>query len=250
MNQEAPYPIKQLSLSYRVVRRSLDIVLGGLLLLISFPIILVAAIAIRLETEGNPFFVQRRIGLGGKPFYIVKLRGMFIDARVRFAGMYDYGRHAGLNRQFHPQEDPRITRVGAFIRRTSIDELPNFLNVMLGQMTLVGPRPEIPEMIDLYGEYTAAYLSIKPGVTCISKISGRDHLSKRDSIELDLTYLDKMSMTSDLIILLSTLVGVILRRGVYDGKLPSEVVIHGSRFTRQNKSSSPAGKPSEAGAHD
>jgi lipopolysaccharide/colanic/teichoic acid biosynthesis glycosyltransferase len=250
MNQEAPYPIKQLSLSYRVVRRSLDIVLGGLLLLISFPIILVAAIAIRLETKGNPFFVQRRIGLGGKPFYIVKLRGMFIDARVRFAGMYDYGRHAGLNRQFHPQEDPRITRVGAFIRRTSIDELPNFLNVMLGQMTLVGPRPEIPEMIDLYGEYTAAYLSIKPGVTCISKISGRDHLSKRDSIELDLTYLDKMSMTSDLIILLSTLVGVILRRGVYDGKLPSEVVIHGSRFTRQNKSSSPAGKPSEAGAHD
>jgi lipopolysaccharide/colanic/teichoic acid biosynthesis glycosyltransferase len=250
MNQEAPYPIKQLSLSYRVVRRSLDIVLGGLLLFISFPIILAAAIAIRLETKGNPFFVQRRIGLGGKPFYIVKLRGMFIDARVRFAGMYDYGRHAGLNRQFHPQEDPRITRVGAFIRRTSIDELPNFLNVMLGQMTLVGPRPEIPEMIALYGEYTAAYLSIKPGVTCISKISGRDHLSKRDSIELDLTYLDKMNTTSDLIILLSTLVGVILRRGVYDGKLPSEVVIHESRFTRQNKSSSPAPKPSEAGAHD
>ena len=250
MNQKTPYPIKQLSLSYKVVRRSLDIVLGGLLLLISFPIILVAAIAIRLETKGNPFFVQRRIGLGGKPFYIVKLRGMFIDARVRFAGMYDYGRHAGLNRQFHPQEDPRITRVGAFIRRTSIDELPNFLNVMLGQMTLVGPRPEIPEMIELYGEYTAAYLSIKPGVTCISKISGRDHLSKRDSIELDLTYLDKMSTTSDAIILLSTLVGVILRRGVYDGKLPSEVVIHESRFTRQNKSSSPARKPSEAGAHD
>jgi lipopolysaccharide/colanic/teichoic acid biosynthesis glycosyltransferase len=250
VNQKTPYPIKQLSLSYRVVRRSLDIVLGGLLLLISFPIILVAAIAIRLETEGNPFFVQRRIGLGGKPFHIVKLRGMFIDARVRFAGMYDYGRHAGLNRQFHPQEDPRITRVGAFIRRTSIDELPNFLNVMLGQMTLVGPRPEIPEMIELYGEYTAAYLSIKPGVTCISKISGRDHLSKRDSIELDLTYLDKMSTTSDAIILLSTLVGVILRRGVYDGKLPCEVVIHESRFTRQNKSSSPAREPSEVGAHD
>ena len=95
MNQEARYPIKQLSLSYRVVRRLLDIVLGGILLLISLPIILIAAIAIRLETKGNPFFVQRRIGLGGKPFYIVKLRGMFVDARVRFPEMYDYRRHAG-----------------------------------------------------------------------------------------------------------------------------------------------------------
>ncbi len=250
MNQEERYPIKQLSLSYRVLRRLLDIVLGGILLLVSLPIILIAALAIRLETKGNPFFIQRRIGLGGKPFHIVKLRGMFVDARVRFAEFYDYGRHAGLNRQFHPQEDPRITRVGAFIRRTSIDELPNFLNVVLGQMALVGPRPEIPEMINLYGEYKAAYLSIKPGVTCISKISGRDHLSKRDSIELDLTYLDKMSMTTDCDILLSTLVGVILRRGVYDGRLPSEPVSRESRFKRQNTSASPAREATEVAAHD
>lgn len=250
MNQETRYPIRQLSLEYRIVKRLLDIVLGGILLLISLPIILIAAMAIRLETKGNPFFVQRRIGLGGKPFYILKLRGMFVDAKVRFAALYDYGRHAGLNYQFHPQEDPRITRVGAFIRRTSIDELPNFLNVVLGQMTLVGPRPEIPEMIALYGDYTAAYLSIKPGVTCISKISGRDHLSKRDSIDLDLTYLEKMSMTCDCDILLSTLVGVILRRGVYDGRLPSEVVSHESRFTRQSTVAAPAGEPSQAGIHD
>jgi lipopolysaccharide/colanic/teichoic acid biosynthesis glycosyltransferase len=250
VNQEERYPIKQLSLGYRVVRRFLDIVLGGILLLISLPVILIAALAIRLETKGSPFFIQRRIGLGGKPFHIVKLRGMFVDARVRFAQLYDYGQHAGLNRQFHPQEDPRITRVGAFIRRTSIDELPNFLNVILGQMSLVGPRPEIPEMIELYGEYKAAYLSIKPGVTCISKISGRDHLSKRDSIELDLTYLDKMSTASDCIILLSTLVGVILRHGVYDGRLPSEPVSRESRFQRKNPGTSPTRETSEAAAHD
>lgn len=250
MNQEARYPVKQLNLSYLVVRRSLDILLGGLLLLISLPVILIAALAIRLETKGNPFFIQRRIGLGGEPFRIVKLRGMYIDARVRFAELYDYSRHAGLNRQFHPQEDPRITRVGAFIRRTSIDELPNFLNVVLGQMSLVGPRPEIPEMINLYGEYSAAYLSIKPGVTCISKISGRDHLSKRESIELDLTYLNKMGITCDCVILLSTLIGVVLRRGVYDGRLPCEPVKEPSRLTRKVIGATPVGNRTEAGVHD
>jgi lipopolysaccharide/colanic/teichoic acid biosynthesis glycosyltransferase len=105
------------------------------------------------------------------------------------------------------------------VRRTSIDELPNFLNVVLGQMTLVGPRPEVPEMLELYGEYKAPYLSIKPGVTCISKISGRDRLLKQESIEMDLGYLDNMSAQCDLSILWRTFRGVLLRQDVYDGKL-------------------------------
>lgn len=246
MIQEASYPVKQLSRQYRVVRRLLDIVLGGTLLLVSLPIIFLAALAIRLETEGSPFFFQRRLGLGGKPFYIVKLRGMFLDARVRFAEYYDYARHGSLDFHFHPKEDPRITRVGAFVRRTSIDELPNFANVVLGQMTLVGPRPEVPEMLDLYGPYKAPYLSIKPGITCISKISGRDSLSKRESIELDLTYLDKMSMICDFNILWRTLLGVLLRRDVYDGKSSSESVANESHLRRQNAATPPARKQTEA----
>ena len=147
---------------------------------------------------------------------------MYIDARVRFAELYNYKRHGNLNFHFHSRQDPRVTRVGAFVRRTSIDELPNFLNVVLGQMTLVGPRPEVPEMLDLYGDYAASYLSIKPGVTCISKISGRDSLSKQESIEMDLTYLNGMSIRKDFSILWQTLQGVLLRKNVYDGKTIEE----------------------------
>jgi len=219
MSHETRHTVKELELAYRLIKRLIDVTLGGVLLLLSLPIFLVAAVAIRLETKGSPFFLQKRIGLGGKPFTIVKLRGMYIDSKVRFAHLYDYKRHEGLNFHFHAKEDPRITRVGAFVRRTSIDELPNFLNVVAGQMTLVGPRPEVPEMLELYGDYKAAYLSIKPGVTCISKISGRDSLSKQESIEMDLGYLDKMATSYDLSILWRTLRGVLLRQDVYDGKL-------------------------------
>ncbi len=242
--QETCYEMKHLDRTYRITRRLLDILLGGMLLLLSLPLILLAALAIRLETKGNPFFLQRRIGLGGKAFTIVKLRGMYIDARVRFAELYDYSRHGSLHFHFHSRQDPRVTRVGAFVRRTSIDELPNFLNVVLGQMTLVGPRPEVPEMLDLYGNYKVAYLSIKPGVTCISKISGRDSLSKQESIEMDLGYLDTMSTQADISILWKTLQGVLLRKNVYDGKSTGEPPKHESNILLH---SSTAQEQTEAG---
>jgi lipopolysaccharide/colanic/teichoic acid biosynthesis glycosyltransferase len=218
MSIETHYAMKELKNTYKLIKRSIDLTLGSILLLLSLPVFLLAALAIRLETKGNPFFFQKRVGLGGRPFTIVKLRGMYTDSKVRFPHLYDYKRHGNLNFHFHPKEDPRITRVGAFVRRTSIDELPNFLNVVLGQMTLVGPRPEVPEMLDLYGEYKVSYLSIKPGVTCISKISGRDTLSKQESIEMDLGYLDNMTTGRDLSILWKTACGVLLRQDVYDGK--------------------------------
>jgi lipopolysaccharide/colanic/teichoic acid biosynthesis glycosyltransferase len=218
MSHEKRQAVKELGSTYKLMKRFIDLLLGSILLLLSSPVFLVAALAIRLETEGNPFFLQKRVGLGGRSFTIVKLRGMYIDSKVRFAHLYDYKSHENLDFHFHAKEDPRITRVGAFVRRTSIDELPNLLNVVLGQMTLVGPRPEVPEMLELYGEYEASYLSIKPGVTCISKISGRDRLSKQESIEMDLSYLDNMTTNCDLSILWRTLCCVLLRQDVYDGK--------------------------------
>jgi lipopolysaccharide/colanic/teichoic acid biosynthesis glycosyltransferase len=222
--------------------------LGSTLLLLSSPVFLVAALAIRLETKGNPFFLQKRVGLGGRPFTIVKLRGMYIDSKVRFAHLYDYKRHESLDFHFHAKEDPRITRVGAFVRRTSIDELPNFLNVVLGQMTLVGPRPEVPEMLELYGEYEESYLSIKPGVTCISKISGRDKLSKQDSIEMDLSYLDNMTTQSDLSILWRTLRCVLLRQDVYDGKRAVDTFTEQNRGTQLGNIASFAPEPTQGGS--
>jgi lipopolysaccharide/colanic/teichoic acid biosynthesis glycosyltransferase len=209
------YPTKNLSRLERFVRRALDLILGFVLLCLSAPIWLLAALAVRIETRGNPFFIQTRIGLGGKPFRIVKLRGMYTDARTRFPELYDYARFGGLDFHFHYKEDPRLTRMGSFIRRTSIDELPNFINVVRGDMALVGPRPEVPDVLKLYGVYLAPYVSVKPGITCLSKVTGRDTLTKRESIELDLAYIRDGSLRLDGIILWKTFKSVLLRQDVF-----------------------------------
>lgn len=200
---------------YLFVKRCLDLVLGSVLLCCSLPLIVAAAIAVRLESKGSPFFIQTRVGLNGKPFRIFKLRGMYADAKTRFPELYDYSGHDGLDFRFHYECDPRITRVGNFIRRTSIDELPNFLNVVLGSMSLVGPRPEIPEVSGLYGKYRDEYLSVKPGVTCLSKISGRDLLTKEQTILMDIAYAWNRSVALDMKILWATFWSVINRRNVF-----------------------------------
>jgi len=202
-------------LAYEAAKRVFDFVLGLILLIIATPIILLAAVAIRVETKGSPFFIQTRLGKGGKPFKIVKLLGMFIDARTRFASYYDYSNHKDLEFCFHHEEDPRVTRAGKFIRRTSIDELPNLWNVVLGDISLVGPRPEIPEVLALYGPYREEYLSVKPGVTCLSKCTGRDRLTKKETIEFDLGYIRDRSFGLDFKILWKTFRGVVLRRDVF-----------------------------------
>ncbi len=200
--------------AYLIVKRLLDIILGLPLFIVSLPIVLLAALCIRLESKGNPFFFQIRLGKNGKPFKIFKLRGMYNDARSRYPKLYDYERHDSLNFYFHIENDPRITKVGAITRRLSIDELPNFWNVIVGDMSLVGPRPEIPEILSLYGSYRAKYLSAKPGITCFSKITGRDHLTKLESVLLDLNYIERMSLVTDMKILFSTFASVIFGKNV------------------------------------
>jgi len=200
---------------YAVTKRAFDLVVGFILLIIATPIILTAAAIIRLESKGSPFFVQTRLGKNGRPFKIVKLRGMFKDARIRFPSYYDYSCKRDLDFCFHHEVDPRVTRAGNFIRKTSIDELPNLWNVVLGDISLVGPRPEIPEVMALYGPYRDEYLSVKPGVTCLSKCTGRDRLTKRETIEYDLDYIRKRNFRVDLQILWRTFRGVLLRRDVF-----------------------------------
>lgn len=203
------------SAAYLWGKRALDIVVGFLLLVVATPIILVAAAIIRWETKGSPFFVQTRVGKDGQPFKIFKLRGMFIDARERFPDYYDYSAKRDLEFCFHHETDPRVTKAGQFIRKTSIDELPNLWNVVAGDMSLVGPRPEIPEVMALYGDYREEYLSVKPGVTCLSKCTGRDRLTKRETIEFDLQYIRQRTFSYDLKILWQTFRSVLLRRDVY-----------------------------------
>ena len=200
---------------YAFAKRAFDLLLGIPLLILALPVIGIAAAIIRIETPGSPFFFQTRLGQHGRPFRIFKLRGMFIDARTRFASYYDYSKHRDLDFCFHHEKDPRVTRAGQFIRRTSIDELPNLWNVVTGDMSLVGPRPEIPEVLALYGPHRDEYLSVKPGVTCVSKCTGRDRLTKMETIEFDLSYIRHRGFSVDLKILWRTFRGVVLRRDVF-----------------------------------
>jgi lipopolysaccharide/colanic/teichoic acid biosynthesis glycosyltransferase len=204
-----------ISTAYLTFKRLIDVSVGLILLIPAVPIILIAAAAIRLETPGSPFFAQTRVGQNGRPFKIFKLRGMYIDARSRFPSFYDYTGKQNLDFCFHHEVDPRITRAGRFIRKTSIDELPNLWNVVLGEMSLVGPRPEIPEVMALYGGYRDEYLSVKPGVTCVSKCTGRDRLTKRETIEIDLSYIRHRSLGLDMSILWRTFRSVVLRQDVF-----------------------------------
>jgi lipopolysaccharide/colanic/teichoic acid biosynthesis glycosyltransferase len=202
-------------LVYESAKRVFDLLLGSVLLIVALPLILAAAVAIRLETSGSPFFIQTRLGKNGQPFRICKLRGMYADARIRFPTYYDYSTKRDLDFCFHHEEDPRVTRAGKFIRKTSIDELPNLWNVVLGDMSLVGPRPEIPEVLALYGPDRPEYLSVKPGVTCLSKCTGRDRLTKRETIDFDIKYIRERGFGLDLKILWRTFRGVVLRRDVF-----------------------------------
>ncbi len=200
---------------YEVSKLVFDTIFGTVLFLLSVPFILILALAIRIETPGSPFFFQTRLGRHGKPFRIFKLRGMYIDSRKRFPQLYDYSDQKDLTFHFHYEKDPRVTKVGNFIRRTSLDELPNFWNVMLGDMSLVGPRPEIPDVLALYGKFRDDYVSVKPGVTCTSKCTGRDSLTKQQTVDMDLQYIRERSFGKDLSLIWRTFKSVVLRRDVY-----------------------------------
>ncbi len=194
----------------------LDRVLAAFGLAIISPLLLVIAIAIRLDSPGPAFFRQVRIGRSGLPFHFWKFRGMHVDARRRFPELYDYRYNAEQARtlRFHPPSDPRVTRVGRFIRRTSLDELPNLLNVVRGEMSLVGPRPEIPELVPYYGVSARMILSVKPGITSLAKLLGRDHLTFEETLELDLRYVRERSLRMDIGVLVGTVWMILTGRSI------------------------------------
>lgn len=197
--------------------RAVDIVVAVTALLAFAPLLAVAILAIRLESRGPAIFRQRRMGLNGRTFELVKLRGMYVDAAARFPELYDYERHRREDiaaYRFHSAADPRVTRVGRFLRRYSIDELPNFWNVLRGDMAVVGPRPEIPELAHMYGGDLARILSVRPGVTSPAKARGRDELTLRETIELDLHYVANRSWRLDIATIARTASNVVRGRGV------------------------------------
>jgi lipopolysaccharide/colanic/teichoic acid biosynthesis glycosyltransferase len=202
-----------------LLRLVLNVFVGTTLLAVSMPLLLVVVAAIRMESPGSALFRQVRLGKNRRPFVIYKLRSMYVDAPERWPGMYDYELDSSDfdDYRFHPHVDPRVTRVGRFLRRPSLDELPNLLNVVKGDMNLVGPRPEIPEMERYYTDHAARIFDVKPGVTSLAKVRGRDELTMGETIALELHYIDRRSLLLDLKILVATAVVVITQRGVLAG---------------------------------
>ena len=199
---------------WRVWKRSLDLVIGVVGLVLCAPVLLVLVVLIRLDSAGPAIFRQVRVGRGGRRFTLYKFRGMYVDARERFPHLYDFSAREDLDFFFHDHDDPRITRVGRVLRRTSLDELPNLWNVLRGDMSLVGPRPEIPEVLALYGPLADTYVSVKPGMTCFAGATRRDEQTKAQRVAQDLRYVDVKSPWVDLRLLVATLLAVLRRRNV------------------------------------
>jgi lipopolysaccharide/colanic/teichoic acid biosynthesis glycosyltransferase len=185
------------------VTRALDVLLAGALLVVCSPLLAAAAIAIRLESPGAAFFRHARVGRDGVSFELWKLRTMVAGAEATGAGVYVL------------EGDPRITRVGTVLRRFSLDELPNLINVIRGDMSLVGPRPTVQEQVDRYSPRQRRRLEVRPGMTGWAQINGRTSLPWPERIELDVWYVDHRSTLLDLRILVRTAHLLLTGRGLY-----------------------------------
>jgi len=193
----------------RPFRRVFDVIVAGVALVLAAPVLLAAIVAIRVESAGHPIYRQRRVGRHGEPFDMFKLRTMVSGAEHIGAGIaVNYG-------------DPRITRVGHLLRRFSIDELPNLVNVLRGEMSIIGPRPTVPVQVDRYTERQRGRLAVKPGITGWAQINGRTELSWDERIELDLWYIEHRSLRLDLEIMWRTVRMVLGGHGLYRGETPA-----------------------------
>jgi exopolysaccharide biosynthesis polyprenyl glycosylphosphotransferase len=196
------------------LKRTLDIVAGSLLLLLCAPILLLIAILIKLEDRGPVFFSQKRVGQFGREFMMFKIRSMCLDAEQRLKDLQARNQHQdGVT--FKIKDDPRITRVGHWLRKFSLDELPQFFNVVIGNMSLVGPRPPVPGEVVKYSLAHRRRLAIKPGITCLWQISGRAEIDFSGQVQLDVDYIENLSFWTDLKILALTVPAVISGKGAY-----------------------------------
>ncbi len=201
----------------RIIKRAFDLVMASILALLLSPLLLFLAWRIRWADGGPVFFVQERVGRGGQPFPCYKLRSMVLDAEIR---LQEYlAAHPGLRaeyeRNFKLRDDPRVTSIGRFLRRTSLDELPQLFNVLKGEMSLVGPRPLLDRELDRYGEGILLYHQVRPGITGLWQTSGRSETTFAERTSLDAWYVKNWSLWYDIVILLRTVKVVLLRNGAY-----------------------------------
>lgn len=195
------------------VKRLFDILFSAILFVILIPIFLILIIWIKLDSEGEAIFKQTRIGVNGKPFTIYKFRTMVKNADKLFNKKVDKENLGQF--VFQEKDDPRITGSGRFLRKTSLDELPQLINIFKGDMSLIGPRPEIPDIAKLYSDYENIRLLVKPGVSGLAQVNGRGDLELSVTIEYDVKYVKNFSLWLDFKILLKTFKVVLLGEGAY-----------------------------------
>jgi exopolysaccharide biosynthesis polyprenyl glycosylphosphotransferase len=196
------------------IKRLMDIAISGTLLIIFFPFFALLALAIRMESKGPVIFTQARVGLDGRHFRFYKFRSMVVDAE-KIKEKLAASNESKDGVIFKMKKDPRITKIGAFIRKFSIDELPQLFNVFKGDMSLVGPRPPIPKEVAEYNLEDRKRLHVKPGITCIWQISGRSDIPFKQQAELDKQYIKSKSVWQDIKILVLTIPAVIGGKGAY-----------------------------------
>lgn len=197
----------------RVAKRLFDLIVSGLLIVIASPLMAAVALLVKMDSEGPALFRQQRIGIEGVPFAMLKFRSMVVDAEERLEQLKQRNEGSGL--LFKLRDDPRVTRVGRFLRRYSLDELPQLFNIFMGSMSLVGPRPPLPKEVDAYERDVRRRLLVKPGLTGLWQVSGRSNLSWQDSVRLDLYYVENWSLAGDLVIILRTVRAVFRSTGAY-----------------------------------
>lgn len=191
------------SIFYSAIKRIMDVFLSSLGLIVLSPLLLIVAIAIKLESRGPIVFVQERVGLNGKRFKMYKFRSMVSDAEEMKKNLEECNEMSGP--MFKMKEDPRVTKIGKFIRKTSIDELPQFVNVIKGEMSIVGPRPSLPKEVEQFESWMLERLDVKPGITCIWQVSGRNDVSFKQWMEMDIKYVRKKSIGLDIKLIFKTL---------------------------------------------
>ncbi|SPJ32456.1 putative sugar transferase EpsL [Kushneria phyllosphaerae] len=198
---------------YQLLKRTLDIMISVMALVMLSPLLLMVALIIRGEDGGPVMFAQQRIGAGGRPFTMLKFRSMGVDAEARRAALVAQSERDGVC--FKMKRDPRITRVGYWLRKTSLDELPQLINVLRGEMSIVGPRPALPEEVVTYAGASWQRLMGKPGITCTWQVSGRADIPFDRQVIMDIEYLSQRSLRRDIMLILQTVPAVLASRGAY-----------------------------------
>jgi len=206
-------PEVKVSTVYNVMKRMTDIIAALLLLILFLPIIPLVVILIKLDSSGSILFKQKRVGKNGKLFDLYKFRSMVHGAEHVIGTLRPI---SGMNGPvFKLKDDPRVTRVGRFLRRSSLDELPQLINVLKGDMSVVGPRPNLPSEVSHYLPWQRRRLHVTPGITCFWQIAGRSHIGFQEWMRLDLEYIRQRSYMTDLKIMFKTIPAVIARKGAY-----------------------------------